>query len=535
MQSFLPFGAFLICTALVALVSWWYTRRTDNSDARSFFLADRRLSWSLVAGSLLLTNLSTEQLIGLNGAASLHGAVVIAWEIMPVFALLGLAWWFLPRYWSGNFTTIPEYLEKRFDRPTRRLMGVIFLITIAFNTLPFVLFSGGVALSSIFRVPEILGLSTQHSVLLIAAVIGVSGACYVILGGMKAVAVSDMVYGAGLLLAGLLIPVLALRLLGDGDIVAGLARIARSQGAQLNPIGDASSNVPFTTIFTGMLFINFFYWCTNQTIVQRSFGAASFAEAQKGILATAGLKLLGPLYLVFPGIIAAELFGSSIGNGDLSYARLVELVLPGWLGGFFAAVLFGSIISAFNGALHSAVTVFSLDLYRSWFRPAASDREMLGAGKRFAIVMGLVAIITTGLLHDSPEGVFTLMKRFMAAFKLPLLAVVVMGMISPRVPAWSAKLVLVGGVVTQFLIEWLLGNGTFGVTIHWLHLAGINTVLLAGVLAVAGWFSPALAPESGRGDQATPLAPWSGLPWATAFVSIVAVAIYVVLWLLGRT
>jgi SSS family solute:Na+ symporter len=534
MQSIFSLFAFFACTALVALVSWWFTRRTDNTDARSYFLADRRLSWSLVAGSLLLTNLSTEQLIGLNGAASLHGAVVIAWEIMPVFALLGLAWWFLPRYWSGNFTTVPEFLENRFDRTTRRLMGVIFLITIAFNTLPFVLFSGSVALSSIFRVPELLGIPLQSSVLLIAAVIGLSGVCYVIFGGMKAVAVSDMVYGAGLLLAGLLIPWLALRLLGDGDVGAGLARIARNQGARLNPIGEADSNVPFTTIFTGMLFINFFYWCTNQTIVQRSFGASSFAEAQKGILATAGLKLLGPLYLVLPGIIATEIFGAAIGNGDLSYGKLVELVLPDWLQGFFAAVLFGSIISAFNGALHSAVTVFSLDLYRSWFRPRATDGEMLTAGKRFAFVMGLVAIITTGLLHDSPEGVFTLMKRFMAAFKLPLLAVVVIGMIFPRVPAWSAKLVLVGGVATQLVLDWLLGYGTFGVTVHWLHLAGINTVILAGVLALAGLFSKTPVPASHRGDPRVRLSHWPGLPLATAIVSIVAVAIYVALWSFAR-
>jgi len=530
MNFIYPATSFVVCTALVAILSWWHTRSTDNRDARAYFLADRRLPWFQVAGSLLLTNLSTEQMIGLNGAASIHGAVVIAWELIPVFALLVMAWWFMPRYWSGNITTIPEFLENRFDRPTRLLMSVIFLVTIVFNVLPFVLYSGAVALSSIYHVPATLGLSSRSALFLIAGILGLTGTVYVILGGMKAVAVSDLIYGLGLLVAGLLIPLLALKGLGDGSIADGLARVAAHQAPKLNPIGDAKSNVPFATLFTGMLFINLFYWCTNQTIVQRSLGALSCAEAQKGLLATAALKLMTPLFFVFPGIIAAEIFGAAVGNGDLAYAKLVELVLPDWLSGIFAAVLFGSIITAFNGALHSAVTVFSLDLYRSWLRPAANDRQMLKVGKLFAVGMCAVAVLVSGLLDDSPDGVFTLMKRIMAAFKLPLLAVVTMGMVSRRVPAWSAKTALVGGMATQFFLDWTLGSGRFGVTVHWLHIAGLNTVLIAAGMAIAARFSPAPAPvERGR-SAPMDVTPWRGLRPATAILAAVAIAIYVALW-----
>jgi SSS family solute:Na+ symporter len=536
----LAFGSFLACTALVALISWWRTRRVDNSDAQIYFLAGRKLPWIQVAGALLLTNLSTEQLIGLNGAAAVHGAVVMAWEIVPVFALIAMAWYFLPRYWSGNITTVPEFLEQRFDRTTRRLMSIIFLITIAFNILPFVLYSGGVAMSSIFHVHEHLGITPSQSFTVMAWVIGIIGCAYVVFGGMKAVALSDTLYGAGLLAAGLMIPVFGLRRLGGGDFGAGLARVLWHQAHQLNPVGTEASNVPFSTLFTGMLLINLFYWCTNQIIVQRSFGASSFAEAQKGILATAALKLIGPFFLVFPGIIAAEMFGAGVGNGDLAYAKLVEVVLPDYCVGLFAAILLGSIISAFNGGLHSASTLFSMDLYRSWIRPRATEAEMLRAGKIFAVVICVAAILVSALLSDSAEGVFTLMKRIMAAFKLPLLAVVVMGMMTRRVPAWAAKASLVGGVFTYFLLDWSLGRGNFGVSIHWLHLAAFNTMMLCAFMLAAARLAPEPAPVAAPKPGAAfaaglNLTPWRGIRVASVTVAVLAVALYFSLWLLARS
>lgn len=535
--------SFLGATFAVALISWWHTRRIDNTDARTYYLADRKLPWIQVAGALLLTNLSTEQLIGLNGAAALHGASVMAWEVVPIFALIAMAAFFLPRYWAGNITTVPEFLEQRFDAATRRLMGAVFLGTLAFNILPFVLYSGGVAMSSIFHLPERLGISPAAATTLMAVAITVIGWGYVVLGGMKAVALSDTLYGAGLLAAGLLIPVLGLRALGDGDLAAGWTRVLAHQAVKLDPVGGPTANVPFSTLFTGMLFINLFYWCANQLIVQRSFGAASFAEAQKGILATAALKLLGPLYLVFPGIIAAEMFGAAgVGNGDLAYARLVDAVLPGWMAGLFAAVLLGSIISSFNGGLHSAATLFSLDLYGSWLRPAASEGEKLRAGKFFAAAVCLVSLACSEWLGDAPEGVFTLMKRIMAAFKLPLLAVVVVAMLSHRVPSWAAKTALLGGVGLFFLMDTLVGQGRFGVKIHWLHLGAINTVLLIAFMAAAAHWSPAKAREKiaaaqrSAGSVAQPPAPvpWGGLRIASVSVAVAAIGLYFGLWCLAN-
>ena len=547
MNIALTLGSFLLCTVLVAFIAWWRTRGMDNANSQDYFLAGRKLPWIQVAGALLLTNLSTEQLIGLNGAASIHGAVVMAWEVVPVFALIAMAWYFLPRYWSGNITTVPQFLEQRFDATARRIMGIVFIITIALNILPFVLYSGGVAMSTIFHVHTQLGISERASFQLMAWSIGIIGTCYVLFGGMKAVALSDTLYGAGLLACGLLIPVLALFKLGEGEFFAGLTRVLQHQAVKIDPVGGARSNVPFDTLFTGMLFINLFYWCTNQMIVQRSFGAKSFAEAQKGILATAGLKLLGPFFLVIPGIIAAEMFGpAAIGNGDLAYSLLVDAVLPPYLVGLFAAVFLGAVISAFNGGLHSVSTMFSVDLYRGWLRPGASDHEMVRAGKVFSIAIVVISILTSGLLGGSSEGIFTMMKQVMSAFKLPLLAVVVVGMVSRRVPAWAANVSMVLGVFTSILLNSAFGDGFLGfrlkvstLHVHWLHLAALNTVLLCAFMLVIGRFAPARPAEARAGATAAPsgpavdLTPWSGLRVASVAVALAAIALYFALWRLA--
>jgi solute:Na+ symporter, SSS family len=543
----LTISTFILATGLVAVVSWWYTRQLDNGGAKDYFLAGRGLPWVQVAGALLLTNLSTEQLIGLNGAASIHGAVVMAWEVVPVLALIALAYFFLPHYWAGNITTVPQFLEHRFDVTARRIMSVVLVLTLALNIMPFILYSGGVAMSTIFHLHERLGISEQAAFMVTAGAISVIGIFYVNYGGMKAVALSDTLYGAGLLGCGLLIPVLALRKLGEGDLARGWAQLVERHAAQLSPIGGPESNVPFSTLFTGMLFINLFYWCTNQMIVQRSFAAKSFAEAQKGILATAALKLLGPFFLVIPGIIAAAMFGPErIGNGDLAYSLLVSEVLPPALVGLFAAVFLGSVISSFNGGLHSVGTMFSVDLYRGWLKPDGTEREMVQAGKRFGLVIVVVSIAISGMLGGSAEGIFTLMKQVMSAFKLPLLAVVVMGILSPRVPAWAANTAMLGGVVSSVLINCVWGDGFLGfrfdfteARIHWLHLAAINTLLLCAFMSFVALVRPAAPrprmPVSTDAGVASDLTPWRGFKPAAIALVLAAVALYGVFWQIART
>ncbi len=356
---------FLLFTGLVGFVSWLLTRRDDHVSSTGYFLAGRSLTWIVIAGSLLLTNLSTEQLVGLNGGGYSHGMQVAAWEIFAAVAMIVMAAVFLPRYLKGGVATVSQYLKNRYDSTVGIIISVLLLLSLLTNLLPFVLYSGALFMQKVFRISEAFGTSETAALWLTTIALGVVGSIYAIFGGLKAVAVSDTLNGVGLLIGGLAIPLLGAHALGHGSIAAGFSQLAQEAPHLLNPIGKAGDNIPFSTLFSGMILLHVYYWCTNQAIVQRTFGARSLAQGQKGLLFAAAVKLLGPLYLVLPGIIAFHLFDGSLDNADNAYGALVQAVLPPWMLGFFAAVIFGAILSSFNSGLNSATTLFSVEIGRA--------------------------------------------------------------------------------------------------------------------------------------------------------------------------
>jgi solute:Na+ symporter, SSS family len=525
MIAVLSFFAF---TVMVAVVSWYYTRREDQTSTAGYYLAGNSLPWFVVTGSLMLTNLSTEQLVGLNGGAYLNGAIVMAWEVVAAAALILMAVYFLPRYWAGKISTIPQFLESRFDANTRRFASFIFLLSLVVNFLPFVLYSGAIALNGLFNLPDKLGLSPQTSILVMTWFIGLVGAAYAIFGGLKAVAVSDSINGVGLFAGGLLIPFLGLLALGDGNFVDGCSRLLEFQRPKLNPVGASDSPIPLGTLFTGLLLVNIFYWCTNQAIVQRVFGAKSLVEAQKGVLGAAFLKLLGPLYLVLPGIIALELLGPNLTNGDLAYPLLVQAVLPASLVGLFAAVIFGAIMSSFNSALHSSATLFGLDIYKAMLRPQATERQTVLAGKLFASGLALTAILVAPYIANAPDGLYDLMKRINAIFNIPILSIIVMAIARPQTPAWAAKTALFGGMLIYLSFAYLMGETVFGLKIHWLHFAGLNFAFLCTFMFVAGYKYPSWAqPLAVDGPGTQDSTQWHLLVPMSVAVIVLVVGLYV--------
>ncbi|MEZ5275952.1 MAG: solute:sodium symporter family transporter [Opitutaceae bacterium] len=526
--------SFVFFTALVGLVSWLKTRKDDHAHGAGYFLAGNSLTGWVVAGSLMLTNLSTEQIVGLNGGAYLNGAMVMAWEVIAAIALVVMALYFLPRYWAGRITTVPQFIERRFGRGMRQILSVLFLFFITIQFLPFVLYSGALVINSLFDVPGWLGLSEETSVWVTVWAVGTIGSIYAVFGGLRAVAISDTVNGIGLLIGGFLVPVLGLAALGGGNPVDGWARILENQSGMLDPIGAAGSNIPVATLFTGMILTNVYYWCTNQQIVQRTFGAKSLAEGQKGVLIAAVLKLLGPLYLVLPGIIALEMFGSDLALPDTAYPLLVEAVLPAYLAGFFGAVLFGAILSSFNSALHSASTLFGLDVYKTVFRPQASDEETVRAGKVFGGVLAVVAMSLAPLIVHAPEGLFTLMKKVGAVINIPILAVVVMGVGTRRTHARAARIGLFSGMLFYVVFSWVLGNRIGGFEIHWLHSVGLNFVFMCGLMALLSRLIPA-GETSDEGVLRPAVSGWWRLakPMSAALIVLVF-ALYVLLHQLGN-
>ncbi len=448
--------SFVGFTLLVAVISYYATRKTDENSSDGYFLGGRSLTAGVIAGSLLLTNLSTEQIVGLNGSAYTDGLSVMAWETLAAIAMVVTAVFLLPRYLKGGLTTIPQFLAKRFDVSTKTITSGLFLTGYVVVLLPVILYSGSVAISGMFNVPELLGVSNDTALVICIWGIGIIGSIYAIFGGLKAVAVSDSINAIGLILGGILIPIFGLMAIGDGSIFGGLETLISANPERFDSTGNAGQEVPFSTIFTGMMLVQLFYWGTNQQIIQRALGAKNLAEGQKGLLLASCLKILGPLILVLPGMIAYHYFDGGLASSDLAYPELVRAVLPKPLVGFFAAVLFGAILSSFNSVLNSSVTLFGIDIYKQHINKEASERTVVKYGKIFGTCLALAAMFIAPLIANA-GSLFNYLQEINGIYSIPIFTIIVVGYMTKRVPAIAAKIGIVLGsalyIISQFLMK----------------------------------------------------------------------------------
>ncbi|MEM9589397.1 MAG: solute:sodium symporter family transporter, partial [Planctomycetota bacterium] len=259
--------SFLFFTALVGVLTYWLVRGKESETSEGYFLAGRSLTAGVIAGSLLLTNLSTEQLVGLNGSAFKDGLAVMAWEVIAGLSLVLMAIFFLPRYLAKGITTIPEYLAGRFNGTTRSITNAVFIIAYAVILLPIILYSGATGLIGILDLENALGMGATPLLWLTVWMIGILGSAYAVFGGLRTVAISDTLNGFGLLVGGVLITYLGLRYVGDGSALEGWSTMRESQGDRFNSLGGRDSSVPWPTLFSGVLLLNLFYWTTNQQII----------------------------------------------------------------------------------------------------------------------------------------------------------------------------------------------------------------------------------------------------------------------------
>ncbi len=528
--------SFLFFTGLVAVVAWLRTHNDDQQTTSGYFLAGRSLSWFVVGGSLLLTNLSTEQLVGLNGGAYRYGMIVMAWEVWSALSIILMAIVFLPRYLKSGITTIPQFLDLRYGPQTRTFTSIIFLASIVLNVLPFVLLTGAEFMISVFDVPSIIG-TTNMTInrAVVCSLLAIVGGCYAVFGGLKAVAVSDTVNGIGLVIGGLLIPILGLSYIGGGSMMSGASLLTETYPERLSSLGDRSSDIPWETLLTGMTLITTYYWCTNQGIVQRTLASKNLAEGQKGVLFAAFMKLAGPLYLVLPGIIAWHIaFGTDEApplGADAAYGYLVNLVLPGWAVGFFAATIFGAILSSFNSFLNSGCTLFSIDLYKGVINKEAQDRQVVKTGKLFGIVMVPVSVVLALVLSPFAEtGLFNLMKSIAAVLNIPLLAIVFMGIVSKRTPAAAANFALLAGIIFQSVFGIAMGNTLFGIEMHWLHLAAVNFFLLVALMTAVRFINPLPEPFVQKYSEDVDITPWALAKPLGVTIVVLITAMYLGMW-----
>ena len=521
------------CVFFMGIVAWvsYLKTRGEVNTKDGYFLAGRGLSGVFIAGSMLLTNLSAEQLIGLNGSAYGANLSSMAWEVTAAFATICMALVFLPRYLAGAFTTLPQFLHDRFDDDVRRMTVVLFMLGYGLVTIPSVLYSGSIAVLRLFDVPGILNVDYSTGLFITIVAVGCVGAVYAIFGGLKAVAVSDTLNGVGLLIIGIVVPVLGLVALGDGSFSAGLAKITTTETQKLNAIGSSTDPTPFGTLFTGMLFANLFYWCTNQYVIQRTLGASSLAEGQKGVLLSGFFKVMVPFMMMIPGVIAFHMYGPGLASIDLAYPQLIRDVLPVAMAGFFLAVLLGAVFSSFNSLLNSAATLFCLDIYAPMRRRTVSDEEMVRVAKIASVVIALFSFAVAPLLQYAPEGLWQIIRIFTGFYNIPVVAIVLVGLFTRRVPAIGAKIVIVFHVVAYGIIKF--GIDDVGwlqplADLHFLHLYAVLFVIEVAIMLIAGSVRPTKQDWQYSATSAVDMTPWRlAIP-----VSITLLSLVVLLYLL---
>lgn len=522
--------SFIGFTLLVAGIAYWSTRKTDERTADGYFLGGRSLTAGVIAGSLLLTNLSTEQLVGLNGQAYTEGILVMAWETLAALAMVVTALFLLPRYLKGGLTTVPQFLENRYDKTTKTIASALFLSGYVVVLLPIVLYSGAVAFTAMFDIPDLLGISHTASLWLCVWCIGIIGSIYAVFGGLKAVAVSDTINAVGLLIGGIMIPVFGLMFIGDGNMLDGLSTLVNDNPERFNSIGRSSASVPFSTIFTGMMLVQLFYWGTNQAIIQRALAAKNLEEGQKGLMLAAFIKILGPLIVVLPGVIAWHIFGGSLEVADEAYGKLVSKVLPAPLVGFFAAVIFGAILSSFNSALNSSVTLFGLDIYKEYFNKEADEKQIVKAGKMFGVGLALLAMFIAPAIANAPDGLFGYLQEINGLYSIPILTIIVVGYLTKRVPALAAKVAIVLGSllygVSQFILNPMVteSGGTYP---HYLHVMAILFVFNVLLMLVIKNVKPRSSDYVQEYTKQVDIKPWKYVLPVGGLIAAIVVFIYV--------
>ncbi|MDB2340745.1 solute:sodium symporter family transporter [Flavobacteriaceae bacterium] len=527
----MQFIIFIAFTLLVGLVAYFATRSTNENTEDGYFLGGRSLTAPVIASSLLLTNLSTEQLVGLNGSAFNEGVVVMAWETLAAIAMVITAVVLLPRYLKGGLTTIPQFLERRYDTATKSITSGLFLSGYVVVLLPIVLYSGAIALIGMFDLTTLFGLSDTSTLILTVWAIGIIGSIYAIFGGLKAVAVSDTVNAIGLLIGGIMIPVFGLMYIGDGSLMNGIEALYAHEPSKFKAMGGSDSAIPFSTLFTGMVLVQLFYWGTNQAIIQRALGAKNLIEGQKGLILAAFVKILGPIIVVLPGIIAYYIFGGSLdaSQADLSYGLLVNKVLPPVLLGFFAAVLFGAILSSFNSALNSSVTLFGLDIYKQYIKKDANEQQVVRAGKTFGIGLALLSMIIAPTIANAPDGLFGYLQEINGCYTIPILTIILVGYLTKYVPALAAKVAMLIGVVmysiSQFVLkDYVISDG--GEYPHYLHIMAIIFLFNIGVMLLIGKLRPREVAYVQNYTEQVDITPWKPVKMYGIIITIIVISTY---------
>jgi SSS family solute:Na+ symporter len=480
--TFQDLAVFIGFFVIVVGLSVWKSRKAKGheEDSSDFFLAGRGLTWPLIGISIVAANISTEQMVGMAGqAAGSTGLAVSCWQLLGSVFIVVISMTLLPKFLRAGIYTMPEYLEYRYNTAARGVMATLTVVIYAVVMLPAVLYSGGVTLRAI------TGMELTKAVWLI----GLIGAGYSTVGGLKAIAWADLVQGLALLAAGVLIFLLGLNAIGGWD------KFATANSAKLHMILPAdNADLPWTGVAGGMWIVMIYYCGLNQFIVQRNLAAKSLKHGQLGMIFAGGLWLIVPFAMVMPGMMAQQLYGAQLGGKtDAAFPTMVtQLVSPG-IRGFIYAAIAGAVTSTLASLLNSASTIATMDIYRRMFHRNASQNHLVWLGRGLTLAFVFAGCVIAPILDDPRfGGVFQYIQQFQGYIWPGVVAAFVMPFVLPKVPAAAGVTALVTGPLAYAVFQFTAKSSgrPWGHEIHFLLQVLLAFLAVAAVMIVMTRVSP---------------------------------------------
>ena len=432
----------IYCIGIIGLAT--YVSRQSAGHERSaedYFLAGRSLPWWAIGASLIAANISAEQIIGMSGQGFVVGMAIATYELTAAIALIVMAKFFLPLFLEKKIYTMPQFLEQRFDKRVSLVLSFFWLAIYIFINLTSVLWLGSLAINAL------TGIDLFYGLVLLA---GLSLA-YSLWGGLKAVALTDIIQVVLLIFGGLAVSYIALTTIGDGKLISGLVIVYNEVPEKFDMIlssdNPAYSDLPGVWVLIGGLWIaHFAYWGFNQYITQRALGAKSLPEAQKGVMFAAYLKLLMPLVIVLPGICAAVLY-PALEKSDQAYPTMMALLPHGLLGLTFAALI-AAIVSSIASMTNSISTIFTMDVYRSFAKTEASQGKLITIGRIAALISLVIAVLVAKPLLGKLESAFQYIQEFTGFFTPGILVIFLVALFWKKATTMS---VLIAAGTSLFL------------------------------------------------------------------------------------
>ncbi|KAF1693595.1 sodium/sugar symporter [Pseudoxanthomonas koreensis] len=503
---------------IFALAQWVSREKAGHQKSTTdYFLASRSLPWWAIGASLIAANISAEQIIGMSGSGYALGLAIASYEWMAAATLLIVGKFFLPIFLRNRIYTMPQFLEERYGTRIRTLMAVFWLGLYVFVNLTSILWLGSIAVTQVTGMDQMLAL----------ALLGLFALAYQLYGGLKAVALTDIVQVTLLVMGGLLVTGITLGHIGDGSVLGGFSKLWAEHPGHFEMI--LSKDNPFykdlpgiSVLIGGMWIMNISYWGFNQYIIQRALAAKDIREAQKGVVFAAFLKLLMPLVVVVPGI-AAVVLAPDLAKPDQAYPTMMAL-LPGGILGLVFAALVAAIVASLASKINSVATIFTLDFYAKK-RPDAGQGHLVRVGRIAAVVSVLLAILTARPLLGSFDQAFQYIQEYTGFFTPGIVVIFVLGLFWKRANEAGALAAATGSFALSIVLK-----------LAWPSLPFIDRVGLVFLLALALAWGVSLAtrpPQAGSDLIRTDDVDYStsaGFNVAALGVVAILVALYAVFW-----